>query len=154
MASTTLTRGHSALEPFGMMRRLSSEMDRLFGGLPRLVAADPFEGWAPDVETFARNGQFVVRADLPGLSEKDVKVEVLANRLTISGERTQEKETKEADYYASERSYGAFTRTMALPEGANADQATATFKQGVLEVVVPMPPTKTPAARSVEVKKA
>lgn len=143
------------LEPFGMMRRLSTEMDRFFGGLPKAFTAGPFDGWVPDVEAYARNGNFVVRADLPGMSEKDVKVEVLGNRMTISGERTQEKETKEADYYATERSYGAFSRVVTLPEGAVAEKATATFKQGVLEIQVPMPPAPAaPAARTVEVKPA
>jgi len=143
------------LEPFGMMRRLSSEMDRLFGGLPKAFTAGPFDGWVPDVEAYAKNGNFVVRADLPGMNEKDVKVEVLGNRMTISGERTQEKETKEADYYATERSYGAFSRVVTLPEGAVADKATATFKQGVLEIQVPMPAAPAaPAVRTVEVKSA
>lgn len=155
MAGTTLTRNGGKLEPFGMMRRLSSEMDRLFGGFPVAFTDTPFEGWAPEVEAFAKDGQFVVRADLPGLSDKDVKVEVLGRRLTIRGERTQEKETKEAAYYASERSYGAFARSVLLPEGANGDHATATFKQGVLEVQVPLPAAAAaPAAKSVEVKSA
>lgn len=154
MAGTALTRAGGTLEPFGMMRRLSGEMDRLFGGWPSAFADGPFNGWAPEVEAFTKNGQFVVRADLPGLADKDVKVEVLGRRLTISGERTQEKETKDAEYYASERAYGAFARTVLLPEGASGDKASATFKQGVLEIQVPLPAAAAPAPKAVEVKSA
>lgn len=159
MARTALTREGALLEPFGMMRRLSNEMDRLFGidrpfGATRSLAAAG-ETWTPDVEAFIRDGRFVVRADLPGMSEKDVKVELLGNRLTISGERTEEKETTETDYYASERFYGAFSRTVVVPEGADAEKAAATFKQGVLEIEMPMPPAPPPpTARTVEVKPA
>lgn len=161
MALPTLTKETRPTEPFGMMRRLSNEMDRMFHGFPRtrLFAGDlwrPFDGaaWAPEVEVFTRNGNLVVRADLPGLTEKDVTVEVADNLLTITGERKQEKEVGDESYFACERTYGTFTRTIALPEGAKHAETKAIFKNGVLEVTMPVPKAVEKHGRTVEVKPA
>jgi len=78
-----------------------------------------------------------VRADLPGLTKDDVKVEVADNAITIEGERKGEKEEKGEGFYRSERSYGKFYRRLPVPEGANAGNATATFNNGVLEITMP-----------------
>jgi HSP20 family protein len=143
----TLTRYEPALpsSPFTLMRRLSDEMERMFEGswgprlLPRLWRGlEAGEGrWTPDVEVFERKGELVVRADLPGLTKDDITVEIADNELVIQGERKEEKEQKEKDYYACERSYGAFYRSIPLPEGAKADQAKAAFKEGMLEITMP-----------------
>ena len=153
MSRTALVKNPFAQEPFGVMRRLSDEMDRLFEGfsMPRALTPTREEPWAPGIETFARDGTFVVRADLPGLSEKDVSVEVAGQLLTLKGERRQEKEDRHPDHYRCEVSYGSFARVVELPEGAQTSAATATFKNGVLEVVMPMPAPKAPEARKLEV---
>ena len=84
-----------------------------------------------------REGQVVVRADLPGMSKDDIKVEVSDGLLTIQGERKNEKKEEREGYCYSECSFGTFYRAIPLPEGAEASKATADFRNGVLEVTVP-----------------
>jgi HSP20 family protein len=139
-----------------LMRRFSLDLDRLFddfGVRPRFFRqALPQEfAWSPDVEIFERNGRFNVRADLPGLAKEDIKVHIVEGLLTIEGERKREVETKREGLYRSERSYGTFYRSIPLPEGSKVDQIQATFKNGVLEVALPLAvPEKT--AKTVDVK--
>ena len=151
--------------PFAFMRRFSEEMDRLFAdfgfgrdwpSFGRDLAPRGFGDfgealWSPQVEMFERDGQLIVRADLPGLTKDDVKVEVTDNSINLSGERKSEREEKDAGYYRSERSYGSFYRSIPLPEGVNADDANATFKSGVLEIAMAAPQAK-PRGRRLEVK--
>ena len=80
----------------------------------------------------------VVRADVPGLNPKDIEVSVLGNALMIKGERKDEQEVKKENYFRREVSYGAFERHMTLPEGAQTDKIKATFKNGVVEVTMPI----------------
>lgn len=128
--------------PFSLMRRFSNEMDRLFEGFgfrPRFFET-PVETalWAPNVEVLEKEGKLLVRADLPGLTKDDVKVGVTDDVLTLEGERKQEKEEKREGYFRSERSYGAFYRAIPLPEGVKADGIVANFRNGVLEVAMPL----------------
>ena len=128
--------------PFSLMRRFSHEMDRLFedfGFRPRFFETTVETAvWAPNVEVLAKEGKLIVRADLPGLTKDDVKVGVTDDVLTLEGERKQEKEEKREGYFRSERSYGAFYRAIPLPEGVKADGIVANFKNGVLEVAMPL----------------
>ena len=138
----------------GMFRRLSTEMDRFFddfapGRTWRTGEKDVL--WAPQVEVLQKNGQFIVRADLPGLTKDDVKVEVTDEGLTIRGERKQETEEKKEGYYRSERCYGSFYRLVPLPEGVQGDRANASFKNGVLEVTMPAPKEEAKPTRQVPV---
>jgi HSP20 family protein len=87
---------------------------------------------------------FVLKADLPGLSESDVNIELEDNVLTISGERKAEHEDRKAGYYRVERSFGSFRRALTLPEGVDPEAVTATFADGVLEVTVPKPAQQMP----------
>ena len=140
----------------GLMRRFSRDMDRLFeefGFRPRFAESALVDeaAWAPDVEVFERDGNLVVRADLPGMTKEDVKVKIIEDVLTLQGERRQEKEVKRDDYYRSERSYGAFHRTLVLPEGVKTDQVQATFKDGVLQVSMPMAVAEK-TAKTIDVK--
>lgn len=153
--------------PFSFMRRFSEEMDRLFedfgfrsGWLAPSFGRDFFPAgfgefgqtaWSPQVEVFEREGQLVVRADLPGLKKEDVKVEVANDTLTISGERKSEHEEKREGFYRSERSYGSFYRRIPLPEGVNADDAQATFNDGVLEISMQAPQRES-RSRRLEIK--
>jgi HSP20 family protein len=132
-----------------MMRRMAEDMDRLFGnfGFGLQPAA-----WAPQVETFRRGDQLVVRADLPGMKKDDVNVEVEDGVLTISGERCDEHEEKRDDSYRSERTYGQFYRAIPLPEGVNGDQCDASFKDGVLEVTLPVPKETDRKAKKIQVR--
>src|SRR5436190_5053871 len=124
------------MNPFSLMRRMSEDMDRMFSG-----AAEPGDGssWLPAVEVTERGNTLVVRADLPGINQNDVKVEVTPEGLTIQGERKREHEERGAWGYRSERTYGSFYRTIPLLEGASTDNAKAEFKDGVLEVTVAIP---------------
>lgn len=128
------------MSPFSLMHRFTDEMDRMFSGLGarRGLGGEPGQ-WAPAVEVREHEGKLEVIADLPGIKENDVKVEVTDEGLVVQGERKQEHEEKHEGYYRSERSYGRFYRVIPLPEGANIDQAHAEFRNGELRVSVPVP---------------
>ena len=135
--------------PFTFMGQFVQDMARLldsfagFGGGSGQIA--PYENrsnvlsWFPAVEVQEREGQLVVRADIPGLNADDIRLELDDGQLVISGERTQEHEENEGGIYRTERSYGVFRRVIALPEGVDVEHATATFDNGVLEVTIPAP---------------
>jgi HSP20 family protein len=135
--------------PFAMMRKLSDEMDRLFegfgmgrGGFPSLGrggAGGEASLWSPHVEMCERGNKLVISADLPGIKREDVSVDVEQDGITIQGERRQESTSNERGWYRSERSYGKFHRFVPLPDGVNAESATATFKDGVLEIEMDAP---------------
>jgi HSP20 family protein len=129
--------------PFELMRRFSEEMDRAFEGFGlsrgRLFGGGEAGMWSPAVEVFERDNNLVVRAELPGLSKDDVKVEMTDEGLVIQGERRRESGEKGEGWYRSERSYGQFYRLIPMPEGVNAEQAKARFENGVLEVTAPIP---------------
>ena len=93
---------------------------------------------------------FVLKADLPGLSEADVAIEVQDGTLTISGERSAEHESHERGWYRIERSFGSFNRSLTLPDGVDADAISAQFDRGVLEVRIPKPEERKP--RRVEIQ--
>jgi HSP20 family protein len=138
--------------PFRMLERFASEMDSIFDdfGLGRSwfgpwrsgrsLAARGQSGmgmWAPEIEVSQHDNELVVRADLPGMKKDDVSVDVTDSDITISGERRQEQQSERGGVYRSERSYGRFYRSIPLPDGVMADQAKATFKDGVLEIRMP-----------------
>jgi HSP20 family protein len=115
-----------------------------------MVGAD----WSPRIDVLEREGHFVVRADLPGLSKDEIKVDVHDDLLTIQGERKAEKKVEREGFYHSECSYGSFYRAIPLPEGAEASKVTADFRKGVLEVTVPMAARPEPKARRVDIREA
>ena len=95
--------------------------------------------WIPAMDLIETGEHFVLKADLPGMTEGDVNIEIENNVLTVSGERKTEHEEKHEGYYRLERATGAFARTLTLPEGIDADAVQATFDNGVLEVRIPKP---------------
>ena len=144
--------------PFSFMRRFTEEMDRFFAdfGAGHEWLSWPREWgdgqWRPNIEMFEKDGQLVVRADLPGLTKNDVKVDITEGALTIQGERKKEHEEKGETFYRSERSYGGFYRLVPLPEGVSPESVNATFHDGVLEVTMKAPARPNVAPRHVEVK--
>jgi len=147
-----------SFSPFSMMSRFADEMDRMFenfgfgrGALGPWAGQSAMSTWSPQIEVFERNGQFIVRADLPGLTKDDVKVEVTDDALTIQGERKQEHEESREGWHRSERSYGSFFRSIPLPEGISAEEAKANFHDGVLEITMPAP-QRQGRSRSIEIK--
>ena len=125
--------------PFAVMRRMSDEMDRTFGRFYGEGGAGNRGSWLPAIDVGERNGQLQVHAELPGLKPEDVKVEITNDALIIQGERRSQHEEGEGQSYRSERRYGQFYREIPLPDGANTEQARAQFRDGVLEVSVPVP---------------
>ena len=132
-------------EPF------SSEINRLFDTLfePANGTANRSQRWLPAMDLVEADDHFVLKADLPGLGEDDVSIEVQDNILTLSGERKAEHERKEKGYYRLERSFGRFSRSLTLPEGVNADAISASFDKGVLEVSIPKPEERKPRRISI-----
>ena len=125
------------------------DMNRLFNTLFEPSTGAVMRRWSPAMDLVETEDNYVLRADLPGVSEGDVKIELDDNVLTISGERkSAHKEAKEG-YYRVERAYGSFSRTLKLPEGVDADSISAGFERGVLEVKVPKPEQRKP--RRVEI---
>jgi HSP20 family protein len=132
------------MSPFALMRRFMEDMEQQWGqpGMGRSgrgMAAAGSEFFSPPIEMFERTGHLIVRAELPGLTKDDVHVEVTDDALTIEGERRSEHEENQSGFFRSERRYGTFRRQIPLPEGVNADQVTANFKDGVLEISMPAP---------------
>jgi HSP20 family protein len=131
------------MSPFALMRRFMEDLEQ--GGQPGMsrsgqdmtTAGGAF--FAPPIEVLERDGHLVVRAELPGLTKDDVHVEVTEETLTIEGERRAEHEERQGGFFRSERRYGTFRRHIPLPEGVNAEQVTATFKDGILEIAMPAP---------------
>ncbi|HLF77540.1 MAG TPA: Hsp20/alpha crystallin family protein [Dehalococcoidia bacterium] len=134
---------------------LRGEVDRLWDTLlstpwrPFQVFVRP-QAMAP-MDVFEKEGHLFIRAELPGMTEKDVNVEVTGDAITISGEKKDEREVKEDNYYRSERTFGSFKRQVSLPSGADADHINAKFKDGVLEIDVPIDGTKA-AGKKIEVR--
>ena len=136
--------------PFGVMKRFSEEMDRMFTGF---APPAEFDLWAPPIEVKHKEGSFIVTAELPGIAKEDVKVEVIEESLVLEGEKKKVKEEKGEGYFRSERSYGKFYRSIPLPKGAKADQIKAELTNGILKVVIPVPEVK-PTLREVPITTA
>lgn len=134
-------------EPVRELDTLQGEMNRLFdtffgnGGRAGDVRA---RRWVPAMDLIETDDALVLKADLPGLERDDVAIEVKDNVLTVSGERKAEHEEKADGYYRVERAFGTFSRALALPEGIDAEQVSAKFENGVLEVRIPKPAERKP----------
>ena len=145
-------------QPFMLMQRMAEDMDRLFGqfGLGRtgFTLSPVLEEtlWSPQVELFERGNNLVVRADLPGVKKEDLNIEVQDDVLTISGERHSELEENREGFYRSERSYGNFFRSIPLPNEVNADHVNASFRDGVLEVILPAPKPEERQTKKIEIR--
>jgi HSP20 family protein len=136
--------------PMRDLLTMHQEMNRLFDGACGRSNVRAASDFVPRVEIEETPEQFVLRMDLPGVAQKDVKVHVMGDTLTIRGERRQEGSEKEGNWLRCERSYGAFERSFTLGAPVSADQVKATSKDGVLEVRVPK--AEEARVREVEVK--
>ena len=127
------------------------QINRLFNTL--FDTATPVAGrvtrWTPALDIVENDGEYVVRADLPGMGDDDVKVEVRDGVLRITGERKSETEERKDGYTRIERSFGSFARSLTLPEGVDPESVKASFDKGVLEIHVPKP--EAPKAHTVEI---
>jgi HSP20 family protein len=147
-------------EPVRELNTIQSEMNRLFNTFFDAPApgnggggggAAQMRRWLPAMDLVETDDDFVLRVDLPGLSEEDVKIELEDNVLTISGERKAEHEERQEGYYRVERASGAFARSLTLPEGVDPSGVTANFDRGVLEVRIPKPEERKPRKVAISV---
>jgi HSP20 family protein len=131
-------------EPFREISSLQSEMNRLFNAAFDTPAAGGSRRWAPPMDLLETDEQFVLRADLPGMGESDVNIELEDNVLTVSGERRAEHEEKGEGFHRVERAFGSFSRSLTLPKGVDPEGVAAAFDRGVLEVRIPKPEQRKP----------
>jgi HSP20 family protein len=173
MANTPVEVKKTAPAPSGppdAWRSLRTEMDRLFDrfaggwGMPslrRMFDVEPalryessFTVPSPAVDVTEDDAGYKVMAELPGMSEKEIEVVVSGDTLTLKGEKRQEKEQKDKNYYVSERSYGSFQRSFFVPEGVDRDKIAADFSKGVLTITMPKTAKAVEQQKKIEVKAA
>ena len=138
-----------SLGPLSIMRQGLDEMERLidrWGGRGGQIGDR-----SPAVEAFQRGNEFLIRADVPGMNRQDLHVEVGDDAVTIRGERREDRKEERDGVFWTERSYGSFTRVIPLPPGAITDSAKASFKNGVLEIVMQAPSVETRRGRRLEI---
>ncbi len=133
-------------EPLRELGSLQNEMNRLFNNVFDAPAGNggTMRRWMPAMDLVETDDHFVLRADLPGLSEDDIKIELEDGTLTVSGDRKAEHESKNEGYYRVERAFGSFSRSLTLPQGVDPEAVTASFDRGVLEVRVRKPEQRKP----------
>ena len=147
-----------------LWRSFRSEMDRLFDrfGFPSLRrmfdmepawrSAGSFTFSVPAIDMSEDEKAYKISAELPGLDAKDVDVSVSGNMLVLKGEKRQEKEEKDKNYYFSERAYGSFQRAFELPASVEQDKISADFSKGVLTITMPKTPDAQKQQKKIEVK--
>lgn len=139
-------------------RTLEEEMDEMLDrferafGMPMRRPLIETRGWGPLVEMVDKKDEVLLRAELPGVKKEDIRVSVTGDLLTIEGERKQEAEIKEEDYYCCERSYGKFYREITLPAGINREKISSQYKDGVLEIHMPKAEEAKPKEIEIKVK--
>jgi HSP20 family protein len=133
-------------EPLRELGTLQTEMNRLFNTVFDSPGGNggTLRRWMPAMDLLETGDHFVLRADLPGMGEEDVNIELEDSTLTISGERKSEHESSDEGYYRVERASGAFHRSLSLPKGVDPEAVTASFDRGVLEVRIPKPEARKP----------
>ena len=137
MALSPFRRGGGFWDPLSEMNRM---FDDVFGGLMRRPGgqqrAQQITEWAPAIDVTTKDGDLLVRVELPGVKQEDVDITLQNNVLTISGERKAEQEEERGGYYVRERRHGSFSRSLPLPEGLDESKIHARYENGVLEVTV------------------
>jgi HSP20 family protein len=136
-------------EPVAELNTIQNEMNRLFNtffdpSAPTGRGNGTTRRWLPPMDLVETPDHYVLRADLPGLSDGDVNIQLEDNVLTISGDRAAKHEDEQEGYYRLERAFGAFSRSLTLPDGVDPDAVQAHFDRGVLEIRIPKPEQKKP----------
>lgn len=140
-----------------LRRQIDRVFDSFFGGFPftlRGFEVPGFPASVPAMDVVENEDAFEVRADLPGIDEKDVELSIAEGVLTLKGEKKAEREEKKENYHLSERSYGSFSRSIRLPESADESSVTAKFDKGVLTVRVPKSKEAKERTRKIEIRSA
>lgn len=141
-------------EPVRELASIQTEMNRLFNSFfdtPTPPATTALRRWLPAMDLVESGDHFILRADLPGLSEGDVTIELEDNVLTVSGERKSELEDKKDGFVRVERAFGTFRRSLTLPEGIDPEAIQASFDKGVLEIRIPKPEERKPRRVAISV---
>ncbi len=133
------------------MEEMFDRFERMFGPPWRRPIVET-RGWSPLVEMIDRKNEVLMRAELPGVKKEDIHVSVTGNLLTIEGERKQEEEVKEEDYYCCERSYGRFYREITLPAEIQKEKISSEYKEGILEIHMPKAEEVKPKEIEIKVK--
>ena len=165
MAKTEVAKGSetSVSRPTDFFSAMRDEMDRVFDqferGFPRWPSAWRRGGggaapMSPELDVRENADAITIEAELPGVDEKDISVTVANGMLTIKGEKKQEKEERNENYYLAERSYGTFQRSLRLPESIDDSKVEAKFAKGVLKITAAKRPEAVKAERRIEIKKA
>ena len=143
-------------DPFRDLHAFQERMNRLYDPsfLPQGRGEEPLSAWAPAVDIYETEKEIVLKADLPGIPLADVDIRVENTTLTLRGERKFENEVKEDNYTRVERSYGAFSRSFALPNTVDADKISANYENGVLHVAMPKREEARPKQIKVNITKA
>jgi HSP20 family protein len=131
-------------DPFRDVTTLQDRVNRMFGDSLARTEEGTYGTWLPPVEIFEKEDNLVVRAEMAGMNEKDIELHVENGVLTLSGEKKREKEIGKENVHRAERYYGSFIRTFALPTTVDTDKIRASYKDGVLEVVIPKAETAKP----------
>lgn len=148
-------KGKTGGRPLSIFDDVASLLDEPFSRFTRpfrRALAGRTELWAPKIDVAQQDGKLVVKADLPGVKQEDITVSLEGQRLILQAERHEERETKEADYYRCERESGKYYRAIALPEGITQQAIEASYKDGVLEVLVQLPKQAEPQVKTIPVK--
>jgi len=141
-------------EPFDELTTLKNRLDRMMTRFTPPFEEEIFTTqWAPPADVLETKDALLIKIELPGFTEKDIKVEIENGVLSISGERKLEKKEEEKNYYRIERSYGKFLRSFTLPVNLYGDKILATVNNGVLEIEIPKKEAAKPRTVNVEVKK-
>ena len=141
-------------EPTRELSSLQSDVNRLFNAFfdtPATGNGGAMRRWIPAMDLVETDDHFILRADLPGLTEQDVSIDLEDTVLTVSGERKVEHEDGQEGYYRVERATGSFSRSLTLPEGVDADAIEASFANGVLEIRIPKPEERKPRKVAISV---
>ena len=141
-------------EPFDELTTLKNRLDRVMNRFTPAFEEEIFTTqWAPPADVLETKEALLIKVELPGFTEKDIKVEIENGVLSISGERKLEKKDEEKNYYRIERSYGKFIRSFTLPANLYGEKILATVNNGLLEVEIPKKESAKPRTVNVEVKK-
>ena len=144
---TLMKRRRDLWDPLMWVGDLREEMDRALSRSLFRGNGSEERLWEPEIDLLEEKDGFLVKADVPGLKKEEFHIKVEGKLLTLQGERKQEKEIKEKNYYASERFYGTFSRMIELPTEIKTEAVKATYKDGVLEISLP----KSEGAKSKEI---
>jgi HSP20 family protein len=140
------------LDPFRDIWSMSDAVDRMMCTSVWTDRELLDRGWAPACDIHETNSNVIVECELPGVEAKDIDVNIEGDTLTITGERMMSSEVNDQDYHRIERSYGSFTRVLALPSEVNADKVNAAYDKGVVKITMPKLQLEKPKTKKITIK--